>query len=120
MNSITDRRHHERHPAAHLDVLARTLHEDDAPWALGEVVAVDFNQYGIALDSTQLFTLGDQLKLVICTDDGVKADVTGVVCHRTSSDVGYRYGLHFDFTSTLNLDRVQRHLAAIENVVAKR
>lgn len=119
MSSITDRRHHTRYPAHHLDVLARPNDHDSGPWALGEVVAVDFNRYGIALETSQFFSTGDVLSLVICTDDSATSKVTAVVCNRTPQGDHYRYGLQFDLAAGHEQQKtIQERLETIEQTIA--
>ena len=119
MSSITDRRHHTRYPAHHLDVLARPNDQDSGPWALGEVVAVDFNRYGIALESSQFFSTGDMLSLVICTDDSATSKVTAMVCNRTPQGPIYRYGLQFksDDNPETTTQSIAQRLLSIEQSI---
>lgn len=118
MNKLHERRQHSRYPANHLDVLLKadnTTKENN--WALAELVSVDFNQYGIAVESAHQFAVGDQLSLVICTDDGVTTKVNSIICNRSPCDSGFRYGLQFDYSVTQNAQTVRHHLENIEKTV---
>ncbi len=117
MNEPIDRRQHSRYPANHLDVLIQTNSTVDLPWALAELVAVDFNQYGIAIQSDHYFGVGDNLSLIICTDDSVTAKVKGIVCNRTVLATGYRYGLYFDYSETKQAIPERQVLIDIEESV---
>lgn len=110
-----DRRQHNRYPANNLDVLLKSAGGDELNWELAELVSVDFNQFGIAVESLHNFNVGDVLSLVICTDDGVTSKVTAIVCNRSICRNGNRYGLFFDYENTQEHDSAREKLADLEN-----
>ena len=90
-----DRRQHSRYPAQHLKVMARSL-RTNGNWEFGVISSVDFNRYGIALETHFNFPIGDILALVIKTDDATLAEVNGLICNRTITATGYRFGVRFE------------------------
>lgn len=95
MNTISDRRTHNRYPAQHLRVMVKSLREQERGWEKGLVSSVDFNRYGIALETECSFAVGDILMLLIRTDDGTVAEVNALVCNRTQTEWGFRLGMRF-------------------------
>ncbi len=96
MNNSDDRRFYHRFPADHLKVAVKSLREQNAHWEDAYISAVDFNRHGIALDTDYNFTVGDILMLFISTDDDTLAKVNGLVCNRTLTDDGFRFGIRFE------------------------
>lgn len=94
-NNDDDRRQHSRYPAEHLKVMARSL-RNSGDWEFGSISSVDFNRYGIALETRYNFAVGDILALVIKTDDATLAEVNGLICNRTITSSGYRFGIRFE------------------------
>lgn len=90
-----DRRQHSRYPADHLKVMVRSL-RDNGDWEFGLISTVDFNRYGIGLETEHNFAVGDILAMVIKTDDATIAEVNGLVCNRTVLPYGYRFGVRFE------------------------
>ncbi len=117
MTSITDRRQHARYPAKLLEVLARSNNDDSQPWAVSEVVAVDFNRFGIALESTQQFGMDEILSLIIYTDDGIASKIQGTVRYCSDCDVGFRYGIHFTFTTEEENAQTKANMANMERII---
>ncbi len=95
MNRSTERRHHSRYPASHIKVLIKSL-RNDSEWEKGHISTVDFNRFGIGLETTHNFAIGDILSLLIRTDDSALAEVNGLVCNRTQTLTGYRFGVRFE------------------------
>ena len=95
MDTSEDRRAHARYPAEGLRVMASSLRTDNGEWVPAEIGAVDFNRYGISLETDHKFIVGDILALVIRTDDGTVAEVYGLICNRRTMDYGYRFGIRF-------------------------
>jgi|GEM_PF-1233405 len=96
MDTNAERRQHSRYPAGHLRVLVKSLREKDADWEKGLISTVDFNRYGIGLETSHNFAIGDILALVIRTDDAMLTEVNGLVCNRAQTDHGFRFGVRFE------------------------
>lgn len=96
MTHTTERRAHSRYPAQHLKVLARSLRHEDSSWKAGSISSVDFNRYGICLESHCNYPIGDILTLIIRTDDSTIAEVNGLICNRTQTTDGFRFGIQFE------------------------
>ncbi len=95
-SSSDDRRNHTRYPADHIKVLIKSLRSEHSDWEMGYISTVDFNRYGIGIETTHNFAIGDIIALIIRTDDGTLADVNGLICNRTITDTGYRFGVRFE------------------------
>jgi hypothetical protein len=95
MNRSTERRTHSRYPANHIKVLIKSL-RNDGDWEKGHISTVDFNRFGIGLETPHNFAIGDILSLLIRTDDSTLAEVNGLVCNRTQTLTGYRFGVRFE------------------------
>ncbi|MEE8058443.1 MAG: PilZ domain-containing protein [Pseudomonadales bacterium] len=96
MNTSTERRQHSRFPANHLKVLVKSLRNQNSDWGFGAISMVDFNRYGIGLETAENYAIGDILSLVIRTDDSTLAEVNGLVCNRTLIKDGFRFGIRFE------------------------
>jgi PilZ domain len=96
MDGPSERRFHSRYPAAHLRVLIKSLREQDSDWEMGLISSVDFNRYGIALETEHSFAIGDILSMIIRTDDSTLAEVNGLVCNRSQIENGFRLGIRFE------------------------
>ena len=96
MNTASERRNHTRYPANHLKVLIKSLRNKDSQWEMGYISTVDFNRFGIGVETTQNFSIGDILSLVIRTDDATLAEVNGLVCNRKITESGFRFGVRFE------------------------
>ena len=96
MDSSEDRRIYSRYPAGHIKVAVKSLRSANAKWEDALVSAVDFNRHGIALETQYNFTIGDILLLFITTDDDTLAKVNGLVCNRSITDRGFRFGIRFE------------------------
>lgn len=90
-----ERRQHSRYPADHLKVMARSL-RNKGEWEYALISSVDFNRYGIGLETEFNFAIGDILEMVIKTDDDTIAEINGLVCNRTVTSYGYRFGVRFE------------------------
>jgi len=112
-----ERRQHSRYPAHNLDVLIKAVDSEELPWELAELVSVDFNRFGIAVESLHSFNVGDHLSLVICTDDGMTSKVQAVICNRCLCQTGFRYGVFFDYENTKDSNEIQNRLATIEETM---
>jgi hypothetical protein len=107
MNTVDERRQHTRYPANHLRVLVKSLRNENSSWELGLISSVDFNRYGIALETEYNFAIGDILLLVIRTDDAALAEVNGLVCNRTQTEHGYRLGIRFEHDGAQEQDSLE-------------
>lgn len=96
MNTSKERRNHSRYPAQHLKVLARSLRDQESNWSAGSISSIDFNRYGICLETNCNFAIGDILSLIIRTDDSTIAEINGLICNRTNTKTGFRFGVRFE------------------------
>ena len=96
MSDSQERRHHSRYPGEQLRVLVKSARDQDPNWEMGYISSVDFNRYGIALETSHNFIVGDILSLVIRTDDATLAEVNGLICNRAVTEQGYRFGIRFE------------------------
>lgn len=94
--SELERRQHSRYPASQIKVLIKSLRSPGTGWAAGLISTVDFNRFGIGLDTEQNYAVGDILKMIIRTDDATLAEVNGLVCNRSQTALGYRLGVRFE------------------------
>ena len=91
-----ERRNHHRYPAQHLRVLARSMRSENGSWEAGSISSVDFNRFGICLETSCNFAIGDILNMIIRTDDSTIAEVNGLICNRSNTDSGFRFGVRFE------------------------
>ena len=109
-----DRRTHERYSAPSLSLLLKSpraiTHLNDEKI---ELSTIDFNRFGMAIESQHNFKIGDELLLVI--SDGTKhsVEVACFVCNRAKVDNNYRCGLHFMDQSATNA-QTQASLISLE------
>lgn len=99
MSESEERRQQQRFPAHHLKVLVRPLISDlDAMegWETGIVDSLDFNRFGIALQTSHCYAIGEILSIVIQTDDNLTIEVNGMVSNRSPCELGYRLGIQFN------------------------
>ncbi len=109
-----NRRHFERYPAGHLKVLIKSIRAEDGSWVKGFLNSVDFNRYGIGLETEHCFPIGDHVALVIRTDDSTLTEISGIVCNRNKCDEGYRCGVRFNLgTTDDDLYLIEERAAAI-------
>lgn len=66
MSEPTERRTHSRYPASNIKVLIKSL-RNDSDWGKGYISTVDFNRFGIRLETTRNFAISDILSLLIRT-----------------------------------------------------
>ena len=113
-----ERRAHTRYAAHHLAVFVRSMREKKEQWVPGEITSIDFNRYGMALETTHCFATGDLLAMVIRNDDYSMAEVVGVICNRTQSERGYRFGVRFDFDDSEQGRKIADDLLMLEKEAA--
>lgn len=95
MNTTSERRDHSRYPAQHLKVLIKSTTQEGAYWETGLISTVDFNRFGIGLETECNFDVGDVLSMIIRTDDSTISEVNGVVCNGYKVGDIYRLGVRF-------------------------
>lgn len=96
MSSPPERRLHSRYPAGNLRVLVKSRRTMDSDWDMALISSVDFNRYGIGLETERNYAIGDILTLVIRTDDSMLVEINGLVCNRTQTEHGFRFGVRFE------------------------
>ena len=96
MNSSNERRSHSRYPAQHIKVLVKSLRTPGSEWEHALISSVDFNRYGIGLETNHNFVIGDIVSMIIQTDDSTIAEVNGLVCNRSITADGFRLGIRFE------------------------
>ena len=108
MNITTnERRHHQRFLAPDLSIALHTLKSKEALTQDTYLCVVDFNRFGMAIESEHNFKIGDELCLLISDKYKREIKVNGFVCNRAKKAESYRCGLHFleqnesGFTKTL-------------------
>lgn len=118
MTVTQDRREHTRYAAHHLAVFVRALREEGENWVPAEISSVDFNRYGIALETQQNFATGELLAMVIRNDDYSMAEVIGVICNRSNTEHGYRFGIRFEYDDSDNGRKIADDLLMLEKEAA--
>ncbi|MFA7553832.1 MAG: PilZ domain-containing protein [Spongiibacteraceae bacterium] len=100
MTTMNERRSHPRLPANHLRVLVKSLRSQNGHWKPAFISSVDFNRYGIGLETDHNFAIGDILSMIIRTDDATIAEINGLICNRTTIANGFRFGVRFQHQSS--------------------
>ncbi|MGK0500413.1 MAG: hypothetical protein ACJAYG_002063 [Oceanicoccus sp.] len=95
-HTYDERRQYGRYPANHLRVLVKSLRTPNSDWEMALINTVDFNRFGIGLETDINFAVGDILSMVIRTDDATLAEVNGLVCNRRVTENGFRFGVRFE------------------------
>lgn len=95
MQSIEERRQHPRYPAPAMELMARPLEEASNEWLTGKLRAVDFNRFGMSLETDFPLLAGDQINLVLSGEDERRAEIRAEVRNRQRLLNGYRYGVSF-------------------------
>jgi hypothetical protein len=114
MTAISERRIHTRYNAHHIKVLIKPFEGGADDWELGEISSVDFNRYGIGLETSKNFSVGDIVMLVIRTDDACISEVPGIVCNRSQCDDGYRFGIRFEYEESGKEQTLSEELLMLE------
>jgi hypothetical protein len=118
MNKVDERREYTRYAAHHLAVFVRSMRDKEEKWIPGEITAVDINRHGMALETTHNFSTGDLLAMVIRNDDYSMAEVVGIVCNRSTSEKGFRFGIRFDFDESEQGQKISNELLMLEKQAA--
>ena len=66
INEPTERRTRSRYPASNIKGVIKSL-RNDSDWEKGHISTVDFNRFGIGLETIRNFAIGDILSLLIRT-----------------------------------------------------
>jgi hypothetical protein len=112
-----DRRLYDRFPAQHLRVLARSMRAENSNWEAGSISSVDFNRYGICLETRCNFAVGDILSMIIRTDDSTIAEINGVICNRSNSEQGFRFGVRFEHSNDQSEPLVEGEINISEEIL---
>ncbi|WP_369602975.1 PilZ domain-containing protein [Hahella sp. SMD15-11] len=92
-----DRRIKERHQARHLQVTARVITWFGVRKAPVEVECVDFNRYGMAIETPHAFRRGDRIEFSFRGRYISEQGILGTVVSRAPSRNGNRYGILFAY-----------------------
>ncbi|RMF18917.1 MAG: PilZ domain-containing protein [Gammaproteobacteria bacterium] len=92
-----ERRIKERHHAQHLSVTARAVSWFGVRRAPVCVECVDFNRYGMAIETTHIFRRGERIEFSFRGRYISEQGILGTVVSRTPSRHGTRYGILFAY-----------------------
>jgi len=115
MNITTnERRHHQRFLAPELSIALQSLKSKEELTQNTNLCVVDFNRFGMAIESEHNFKIGDELRLIVSDKYKREIKVNGFVCNRAKLNDGYRCGLHFleqnESGFTLTLTEMEKSL----------
>lgn len=99
-NTNLNRRNHERYLAPSFSLLLKSIADQEIEDIL--LSSIDFNRFGMAIESQHNFKIGDELQLVISDGEGHSVEVSCFVCNRSKTNNRYRCGLHFIGQNTNN------------------
>ena len=109
-----DRRTHERYLAPSFSLLLKstlsTATQQNEDILLS---TIDFNRFGMAIESQHNFKIGDELQLVISDGAEHAVEVSCFVCNRSKTNESYRCGLHF-IGQTTNGTKTKQSLISLE------
>ena len=74
---------------------------------------IDFNRFGMAIESQHNFKIGDELQLVISDGTDHSVEVSCFVCNRSKTNNSYRCGLHF-MDQNINHTKTKETLISLE------
>lgn len=114
MNENRERREHTRYSAHHLRVLIKPYGAGPDDWGKGEISSVDFNRYGIGVETTHHFSVGDIVMMIIRTDDASISEIPGIICNRSYSNDGFRFGIRFEHDKSEQGNALSEQLMLIE------
>lgn len=95
MTCINERRIHNRFTSSDLSVVIQSLRGSAHFEPNGHLLSVDFNRYGMAVESPHCFNVGDVLLLDISDQNSNDIEVLALVCNRSKTEHGYRCGVFF-------------------------
>jgi len=113
-NTNLNRRNHERYLAPSFSLLLKSFQsiadQQDEDILLS---TIDFNRFGMAIESQHNFKIGDELQLVISDGAENSVEVSCFVCNRSKTNDSYRCGLHFIGQNTNNT-KTKQSLISLE------
>ena len=113
-NTNFNRRSHERYLAPSFSLLLKSTqsianHQDEDIL----LSTIDFNRFGMAIESLHSFKIGDELQLVISDGAENSVEVSCFVCNRSKINNSYRCGLHF-LSQNANNTKTKQSLISLE------
>lgn len=111
MSLSKERRRYVRYPVNHLTVTIKSLQHHHHDWDERGVDAIDFNRFGIAIETELNVAVGDVLTMLISTGDQRVAEVEGLVCNRIHTDKGCRLGIRFEYPETGSFTGGQKNIS---------
>ena len=90
-----ERRTHHRYLAPTLSILLKSSESKTEDTNSVQLSMLDFNCFGMAIESPQSFKIGEELQLIISDNFNQSVDVDCFVCNRAKTAEGYRSGLYF-------------------------
>ncbi|MFT7371658.1 MAG: hypothetical protein ACI9T9_000334 [Oleiphilaceae bacterium] len=113
-NSNLDRRTHERYLAPSFSLLLKSTQYNANHLSENiSLLTVDFNRFGMAIESQHNFKIGDELQLVISDGINHSVEVSCFVCNRAKIKNSYRCGLHF-IEQNNNKGKIKETLISLE------
>jgi len=102
-NTNVNRRNHERYLAPSFSLLLKST-QSIANQQIENILlsTIDFNRFGMAIESQHNFKIGDEIQLVISDGADHSVEVSCFVCNRSKTNNRYRCGLHFIAQNTNN------------------
>lgn len=94
-NKNSERRNHHRFSAPGLSILLKSLRSKVENTNSVQLFSLDFNRFGMAVQSQHNFKIGDEMRVVISDGLNKAVEVACFVCNRAKLEEGYRCGLHF-------------------------
>ena len=92
----SERRTHQRYLAPGLSILLKSIQSKiEKNNEEVQLSTVDFNRFGMAVNSQHSFKIGDELQLVLTNNFDHSVEVSCFVSNRAKTESGYRCGLHF-------------------------
>ncbi|UZE95685.1 PilZ domain-containing protein [Alkalimarinus alittae] len=91
----TERRTHHRYLAPSLSISLKSIEPQADNINSIQLSMVDFNCFGMAVESQHNFKIGEELQVIISDKLNQSVDVDCFVCNRAKTADGYRSGLYF-------------------------
>ncbi len=91
----TERRTHHRYLAPSLSIQLKSSESNTIDIDSMQLSMLDFNCFGMAVESQQSFKIGEELQLIISDNFNQSVNVDCFVCNRAKTAEGYRSGLYF-------------------------
>jgi len=96
MNGSEERRQYHRYSVDHLSAKVMSSFDFSGELAPKHLETVDFNRYGIGLETKESYSVGEVLKIQLCNELESCAEIKGLVCNRIPTGDGYRIGIRFE------------------------